>query len=50
MHCVTDYPVKDEFANLESINTLKNNFKQMLVIQITLCIEAPLIVVLGDTH
>ena len=46
MHCVTDYPVKDEFANLESINTLKNNFQLNVgYSDHTLGIEAPLIAV-----
>ena len=27
MHCVTDYPVQERFANLKCIETLKNNFK-----------------------
>ena len=46
MHCVTDYPVKEEFANLESINTLKNNFQLNVgYSDHTLGIEAPLIAV-----
>ena len=27
MHCVTDYPVQERFANLKCIQTLQNNFK-----------------------
>ena len=51
MHCVTDYPVKEEFANLKSINTLKNNFQLNVgYSDHTLGIEAPLIAVsLGAT-
>ena len=44
MHCVTDYPVRDNFANLRSINTLKNNFQLTTgYSDHTLGIEAPLI-------
>jgi len=46
MHCVTDYPVKDEFANLLSIKTLKKNFHLPVgYSDHTLGIEAPLIAV-----
>ena len=27
MHCVTDYPVQDNFANLNAIKTIKDTFK-----------------------
>ena len=27
MHCVTDYPVEDKFANLKCIEKMKNDFK-----------------------
>ena len=27
MHCVTDYPVQDNFANLRAIKTIKDTFK-----------------------
>lgn len=27
LHCVTDYPVQEKFANLKCIQTLQNNFK-----------------------
>ena len=27
MHCVTDYPVEDHYANLQCINTLQNDLK-----------------------
>ena len=28
MHCISTYPMKPEDANLETINELKNKFKQ----------------------
>lgn len=51
MHCVTDYPVKEEFANLRSIKTLKENFQLPTgYSDHTLGMEAPLIAVsLGAT-
>ena len=46
MHCVTDYPVQDNFANLESIKTLKETFQLTIgYSDHTLGIEAPLIAV-----
>ena len=46
MHCVTDYPVKEGFANLKCIETLKNNFQLTTgYSDHTLGIEAPLIAV-----
>ena len=46
MHCVTDYPVQDKFANLKSIETLKKNFQLTIgYSDHTLGIEAPLIAV-----
>ncbi len=31
MHCVSDYPVEDRFANLNAISTLRQNFKKCII-------------------
>ena len=46
LHCITDYPVKDKFANLECITNLKNQFKlEVGYSDHTLGIAAPLFAV-----
>ena len=46
MHCVTDYPVQEKFANLKSIKTLQKTFELITgYSDHTLGIEAPLIAV-----
>ena len=31
MHCVSDYPVEDRFANLNAISTLRQKFNKCII-------------------